>query len=201
MMAFYLLESPSERTYQYACENSALIGLKTTTCDACGRNVSMWEFSGPPCLIAEGGPKYPDRLAFIGAGSSLFVLSERAARTFADSGITGIAEMAPIRIMKRLDGAIIPLPDVAPQYILAQVGGTIELDFGKMFLKKKKLCKICGGFEWNRQRLHPLHLNEKTWDGSDICRIDSIPGYFICTERIVKLVKGRKLKGFCFKAL
>lgn len=70
-----------------------------------------------------------------------------------------------------------------------------------MCLKKKKLCKVCGSFEWNRQRLCPLYLDEGAWDESHICRVASIPGHVICTERIVPLVKKHKIKVFRFQAL
>ena len=65
---------------------------------------------------------------------------------------------------------------------------------------QEEICSSCGRFEWNRQRLYPLYLDEETWDGSDICRVESIPGYIVCTERVVDLVKRQKLKGFSFKA-
>ena len=70
-----------------------------------------------------------------------------------------------------------------------------------MGLKKKKRCRVCGGFEWNRQRLSPLHLDASAWDGNDLCRVDSIPGYVICTDNVVALVKKQQLKGFSFRAL
>lgn len=85
--------------------------------------------------------------------------------------------------------------------MLARICGRIELDLPKMGLKKKKLCRVCGGFEWNRQRLSPLLLDASAWDGNDICRVDSIPGYVVCTDRVVALVKKQKLKGFSFRAL
>lgn len=201
MTDFYLLESPGERTYQYAREDASLVGLNTVVCEACRRTVSVWEFREPHCLIVEGGAQYPDWLPFVGAGGSLFVLSERALEVFPDNGITGLADIAPIRVMREQNGELVALPESAPQYLLVQIDGRIELDLGKMFLKRKKLCKSCGSFEWNRQRFRPLFLDEEGWDGSDLCRIGDIPGYIICTERIVKLVREKKLKGFSFKKL
>lgn len=129
------------------------------------------------------------------------MLSERAVEVFSDNGITGLADIAPIRVMREQNGELVALPESAPQYLLVQIDGRIELDLGKMFLKRKKHCKSCGSFEWNRQRFRPLFLDEEGWDGSDLCRVADIPGYIICTERIVKLVKEKKLKGFSFKKL
>lgn len=159
------------------------------------------EYSGEHCLLLEGGPRYPDHLAFCGAGERLFVISERAANLFLDGGLTGIGRVTAIRTGKEQNGTLVPLSDAAPDYVLATVTGKIDLDLRKMGLRKKHVCKACGGFEWNRQRLHPLYLDESTWDGSDICRCDSIPGYLIFSEAAVALIREQKLKGFAFDPL
>ena len=49
--------------------------------------------------------------------------------------------------------------------------------------------------------MNPLYMDEDTWDGSDICRNKSIPGYIIFSEAAVELIKKYKLKGFCFVPL
>ena len=197
MARFYLLESSGARTYQYVWKDTALGPPMQHQCEACGRTVSEGTFSGPHHLILEGGPKYPDRLEFTGAGGSPLLLSERAAAVFAANGITGIAETVSVRTARESGDP----PDNAPRYVLAKISGRIELDLPKMCLKKKKLCSVCGSFEWNRQRMYPLFLDESAWDGSDLCRVDSIPGYVVCTARVVELVKKQKLKGFSFDAL
>lgn len=194
---FYLLEGSGERSDAYACRNAALGPLAQRPCSACGRTLSEWTFAGPHRLILEGGPGYPDRLEFTGAGGPLFLLSGRAAAVFAENGITGITDTAPVRT-EREDG---DLPEAAPGYLLTRIGGRIDLDLLKMCLKKKRRCPVCGGFEWNRQRFHPLYLDKSTWDGSDICRVTSIPGYVVCTAGVVELIKTQKLRGFCFRAL
>ena len=193
---FYLLEG-SGSTYQYAFLDTALGSLEQGKCEACGRTRSRWRFSGPHRFLLEGGPKYPDRLEFTGAGGAPLLLSRRAADVFRENGITGIGEIVPVQTEHESG----PLPEGAPEYVLARICGRIELDLPKMGLKKKKLCRVCGGFEWNRQRLSPLLLDASAWDGSDLCRVDSIPGYVVCTDRVVALVKKQKLKGFSFRAL
>ena len=198
---FYRLQAPSERTYQYAYQDASFVGFRQSACEDCGRMVGEMEFSGPHCLITEGGPRYPDYLAFSGAGERLFVVSEWAARVFRDNRLSGIAEISPIQVMKEQSGQRIPLPENAPRYMLLQIAGKIDLDHQKMCLKKKRLCRTCGSFEWNRQRFHPLYVDEGTWDGSDLCRIGSIPGYLVCTEKVVKLIRENKLKGFAFEPL
>ena len=193
---FYLLEG-SGSTYQYAFLDTALGSLEQGKCEACGRTRSRWRFSGPHRFLLEGGPKYPDRLEFTGAGGAPLLLARRAADVFRENGITGIGEIVPVQTEHESG----PLPEGAPEYVLVRICGRIELDLPKMGLKKKKLCRVCGGFEWNRQRLSPLLLDASAWDGNDICRVDSIPGYVVCTDRVVALVKKQKLKGFSFRAL
>ena len=193
---FYLLEG-SGSTYQYAFRDTTLGSLEQGKCEACGRTRSRWRFSGPHRFLLEGGPKYPDRPEFTGAGGAPLLLSRRAADVFRGSGITGIDETVPVQTEHESG----PLPEDAPEYVLARICGRIDLDLPKMGLKKKKLCRVCGGFEWNRQRLSPLLLDASAWDGSDLCRVDSIPGYVVCTDNVVALVKKQKLKGFSFRAL
>ena len=193
---FYLLEG-SGSTYQYAFQDTALGSLEQGKCEACGRTRSQWRFSGHHRFLLEGGPKYPDRLEFTGAGGAPLLLSRRAADVFKENGITGIGEIVPVQTAQESG----PLPEGAPEYVLVRICGRIDLDLPKMGLKKKKLCRVCGGFEWNRQRLSPLLLDASAWDGNDLCRVDSIPGYVICTDNVVALVKKQKLKGFSFRAL
>ena len=195
---FYLLEAPGERSYQYAYKDASFVTFQRSKCEDCGREIAEMEYGGPHCLIAEGGPRYPDYLAFCGAGAPLFVVSERAAQVFRENMLGGIAEFIPIQVMREKNGELLPLPENAPRYMLLQVAGMIDLHLQKMCLKKKRLCKTCGGFEWNRQRFHPLYVDDRTWDGSDLCRIASIPARVVCTEKVLNLIKENKLKGFAF---
>lgn len=198
---FYLLQAPNQRTYQYAWRDASFLGFQESQCKECGRKIASMQYDGDHCLIAEGGPKYPDYLAFSGAGESLFVISEHAARIFRENNLSGVTELTPIRVTKETDGILVPLPEAVPNYFLVQIAGRIDLDYSKMCLKKKKVCKTCGSFEWNRQRMYPLYMDEGTWDGSDLCRNKSIPGYIIFSEAAVELIKKYKLKGFCFVPL
>lgn len=200
-MMFSLLQTPSERTYQYAWKDLSFLGFQRSKCPDCSRTVAATAHSSPRCLLLEGGPKYPDYLAFCGAGEPLFVISERAASVFRANDLLGIAECVPIQVAKEENGVLIPLPENAPNYVMVQITGKIDLDYEKMGLKKKKVCSTCGSFEWNRQRLYPLYMDEHTWDGSDICRNQSLPGYIIFSKVAVELIKKHKLKGFCLKSL
>lgn len=198
---FYLLQAPSERTYQYAYKDASFVTFQRSRCADCGREIAEMEYNGPHCLIVEGGSRYPDYLAFCGAGEQLFVVSERAAQVFRDNMLGGIAEFTPIQVMKEKDGELVPLPENAPGYVLIQVKGKIDLHLQKMCLKKKRLCKTCGSFEWNRQRFYPMCVDNSTWDGSDFSRIASIPAHVVCTEKVVNLIKENKLKGFAFQQI
>jgi len=192
---FYKLEDPSPRSYQYAVEDTAFAGFERTICPDCGRELASVRFEGPHCLIAEGGPRYPDHLPFCGAGGPMLVLSRRAVEIFRENGISGIGEVQPLQVRK---AGQTPLPGSVPDYCLVTVSGKIELDLESMCLKKKRLCPSCGSFDWNRQRMPKLCVDEGTWDGSSLCRAASIPGYLICTEELVALVKQYRLKGFSF---
>jgi len=198
---FYLLQHPSERTYQYAGKDASFLGFQQSQCGECGRTVTAMEYRGSHHLIVEGGPQYPDYLAFCGAGEPIFVISERAARIFRENNLSGITGFIPIRAEKEINGILVPLPETAPNYVLVQITGRIDLDYRRMCLKKKKVCRTCGGFEWNRQRMYPLSMDERTWDGSDICRNESIPGYILFSKAAADLVKKHKLKGFSLEPL
>lgn len=135
-------------------------------------------------LFLEGGKMYPDYLAFTGAGEQLFLLSERAVPVFEENGISGFSGKWEVTVS---DG---------PRYFAMEIGGSVELDFAAMHLKKKNLCSRCGQYNWNRQRMEPVILDEASWDGSDICRVKSLPGLFACSRRFAQIVKDHGLTGF-----
>lgn len=83
-------------------------------------------------------------------------------------------------------------------YFQLNICGRAELDFKAMFLKKKKYCAVCGQYEWNRQRFYPRVVDGNSWDGSDLARVVSITGWILCSDKVRKIVKKHKLKGFVF---
>lgn len=196
---FYKLQDANLRTYQYAFMDLSFKGYTKATCDDCGRENVITEFVGPHRLAAEGGPRYPDYLPFSGVGGPMLILSERALAVLQENGITGIGTAEPVSVVRIINGTEVPLPDTAPAYYLVTITGTIDLDIPKMCLKKKRVCRTCGGFEWSRQRMPKMLLDSSTWDSSDFCRIASILGYVICSDKIVSLVKTHRLKGFAFE--
>lgn len=198
---FYKLQDPDPRSWQYAWKDLSFAGFESAVCPSCGRENAAAAFRGEHCLIAEGGPRWPDRLPFTGAGGPMLLLSDRAAELLREHGITGIGASEPVRVCTQEHDAVVPLPESAPGYRRIEVSGRIDLDLPKMSMKKKRHCAVCGGFEWNRQRMPKLQLDESSWDGSDLCRVTSIPGYVICTEAVVSLVNKHRLKGFVFEPL
>lgn len=181
----HLLQADTKRKYRYAWKDESFLGFEQQVCSFCGRMISECRYDGDiHRLILEGGNTYPDYLTFTGAGERLFLLSERAVRIFEDCGIAGFSGKREVMVS---DG---------PQYFAMEISGRVELDFVTMQLKKKKLCPECGQFGWNRQRMDPVILDEGSWDGCDICRVKSLPGFFACSERFAEAVKDYKLTGF-----
>lgn len=180
-----LLQPDTNRKYRYAWKDESFLGFGQRVCSHCGRMISESRYTGDVRWLAlEGGKTYPDCLAFTGAGERLFILSESAVRIFEDCGITGFSGKREVLVS---DG---------PQYFAMEISGRVELDYVAMQLKKKKLCPECGQFDWNRQRMAPVILDEGSWDGCDICRVKSLPGFFSCSERFAEIVKEYKLTGF-----
>ena len=131
----------------------------------------------------------------------MFLLSGKALSLFEQNRISGISGKERIRVLEKHNDQWIDITDDSPDYWLIELDGEAELDFSAMGLKKKHKCDYCGQFVWNRQRLYPLILDTNKWNSSDLCRIKSIPGYVICTERVKYLVEEHGLSGFDFTLL
>ena len=120
--------------------------------------------------------------------------SEKALKLFAENNVSGYDHAEPVTFEPRgmnKDGSPI-------DYFQLNICGRAELDFKAMFLKKKKYCAVCGQYEWNRQRFYPRVVDGNSWDGSDLARVVSIPGWILCSDKVRKIVKKHKLKGFVF---
>lgn len=201
-LMFYRVLDYSEKPYKYAYKDLSFLGYDRTLCERCGRNIPALHYaSGPHRLILEGGRKYPDLLGFHGAGQQMFILSTKALSIFEQHHISGFGEKEQIQVLIQHDGELIEPNDTILDYWFVQITGHIELKFSSMRLKKKRKCECCGQFDWNHQRFYPLILDTCTWNGSDICRITSIPGYIVCTDTVVGLVKEHSLSGFDFIVL
>ena len=131
----------------------------------------------------------------------MFLLSGKALSLFEQNRISGISGKERIRVLEKHNDQWIDITDDSPDYWLIELDGEAELDFSAMGLKKKHKCDYCGQFVWNRQRLYPLILDTNKWNGRDLCRIQSIPGYVVCAEKVKHLVEEHGLSGFDFTLL
>lgn len=196
-MLFWLQHDDSPK-YQYAYEDITLLGYSSTICPRCSRRVATPQYSNDqPSLVLEGGRIYPDYLQFCGAGKSLFLVSEKALEVLETNKISGYAGYQSVTFE-----SMVSCNNVVhkPNYYNLNITGRIDFDVVAMHIKKKRLCHECGQFEWSRMRLDPIILDMTTWDGADLCLLDSIPGYRLCSQNVKKLIQKYKLTGFSLKA-
>lgn len=205
-MVFYEMDPSGSRAYRYGVSDDSFLGYDRTLCSTCGREIVRPRFNGLHHKIRlEGGKRYPDLLAFCGAGTTeqgerYLLLSERAVEAFSREGITGLEDCQQATILTA-EGASHDVAD-APNYYLADISGTIDLNGPAMSnLRKKNMCPACGKFRWSHQRLSPLRVDSASWNGKDLCRLTSIPGCVICTEKVREMVKKHRLTNFAFTEL
>lgn len=191
---FYYVGCSLSNKNRYVYKNVSFKGYNKKTCDNCGRDITTTMYDdGAYKLLVEGGSIYPDLLRFCGAGDQMFLLSEKALSVFVKENISGIESYDLVKIANEESNTT--------QYYCVKLSGHIDLNYSSMFLKKKKKCDICGKFELNRKRIHPFIVNKSTWNGCDICYLETFPAVTICTEKIVRIVRKYKLKGFKFEEL
>lgn len=194
---FYKIDDCNTREFKYAYKDLSFGGFERRICEKCNREVvTMRHIDTSHCLVLEGGKKYPDLLGFHGAGELMFIVSEKTLSIFENHHISGISGSEQVDIVEHYQGKLVPSPKTVPNYHLLHISGMIELDFASMALKKKKKCDCCGQFVWNRNKFRPLILNPHEWEGSDLCRVTSIPGYVVCTEAVARVVDEYSLTGF-----
>lgn len=190
------LNSDGGYRYKYISQNTAFVGYdRSEKCSECGREIVKLQYSGAEARYEVlGGSTYPDYIQYSGAGEQPFIISEKALKLFAENNVSGYDHAEPVTVEPRgmnKDGSPI-------DYFQLNICGRAELDFKAMFLKKKKYCAVCGQYEWNRQRFYPRVVDGNSWDGSDLARVVSIPGWILCSDKVRKIVKKHKLKGFVF---
>lgn len=187
----------SEKKYCYATKNSAFEGYIFDKCPSCGRTVAT---SIPKkqndAFIVVGGKEYPDFLQFGGPGL-YFVFSDKVLNAFEKYNVTGYDQAVEVPIYRQQKDALCKQPF---RYYMVNITGIVDFDLKAMSLKRKNLCSHCGQFDWNRQRLSIIKtvLDMTTWNGSDLCRIDSFPGIIVCTEKIKRIAEEHQFKGITF---
>ncbi len=173
-------------------------GFRQCICPICNRNVATAHYNADePILLLEGGSKFPDYLQFCGAGRNVFVISENALNLFEQHKVSGYSAYQAIQY-RVLKGKPLPNRGNIIEYYCLELNGKVDLDLPKMQLRRKKFCQACKQFDWSRQRLGPLALQDTSWDGSDLCYLKSIPGYKFCTDYVREIVRKNKLTGFKF---
>lgn len=188
----YKITYNNRKKYYYAWKDTSFLEFRSSICEQCDRIVGSPVFANTcPELCLEEGSVFPDFLQFTGAGNRYFFISGRTAELFQQYGITGyidhgLAQIVSVRPNRGND---------VPAYHCLEITGKVEFDFKTMQLKKKRICPLCNQFDWNRTRSIPIVLDKSTWDGSDLCTVQSEPGVTICSDRMIDVVKKYNLTG------
>ncbi len=182
----------------YAWSIPSYGGIKSEICEVCGRKIQSSIYLDTPIRFGlTGGRIFTDFLELTFCMHEHFLLSERAVEIFLKEKISGIGVISPIAFeidRKRWGNR----PEPPMPYYDIEISGRVDFDLKEMRLKKKRYCPQCKQFEWNRQRLYPLYLDESTWDGGDICRISSMPGKPVCSEHFQEVVTKYQMSGVVF---
>ena len=171
--------------------------IKKAECETCGRTkqdvyLKYW----PPKFALEGGKKHPDFLNVVTpfVDKCGMLISEKALKTFQSENISGFfAE--PITVLDNPKNLKAEGSAQIPSYYYCYITGNISLDYLTMHYRKKNICLECGQYTWSRQKIGESALDYSTWDGSDICKLTDYPNKFVCTQRVVDVIKQNKLKG------
>lgn len=194
----YWLDHDTLKKFQYVYKDASFLGFSRSVCLQCNRQIGTPQYRREaPHLILEGGKVYPDYLQFCGAGNQLFLISDRALEIFEKNRITGYSGYQLATAETSIQGGGV---DRLPEYYCLNVSGRVDVDYATMHIKKKRVCPQCGQFEWSRMRLEPIILDHTTWDGSDLCLVDSLQGFRVCSERAKQIIHDHKLTGFSVKA-
>ena len=198
-MHFFYLTIPRNKSYAYAYKDLSLEKLDQNICAKCLQNTNTPIYNvSVHSLVLEGGDILPDHLNFCGAGGLRLVISQKTKDIFEKSNISGISVYEPVNALWNTKQGTLTTLNGIKQYYLAHIQGKIEIDFKAMKLKKKRYCPVCGRFQWNRQRLEPIFLDLNSWDKSDVCVIDSMPGRIALSKYVFDVVKENELCGFEF---
>lgn len=188
----------SEYKYCYAVENLAFVGYKREECPACKRQVVKEEiYEGEDAFRIDGAKAFPDFMQFCGCGIG-FIVSEKVMNVLRENNISGFDEAKKVPLYRSRYRKLVKQE---PEYYMINITGSIDLDLKAMALKRKHLCPECGSFDWSRQRLYIFDsvFDMSTWDGSDICRIKSFPGYIMISDRLKKIFEDHKFTGATYK--
>lgn len=188
----YCISGYVSNRYRYVVLDHDFYQKNEFVCRTCGRTVVSCELqSWPPRMRLEGGSRYPDLLTVSVPFPEKcgMIVSERALSAFRQEGITGF-ETYPVDFAD----------PIAPGYFFLTVTGSVSLNHQAMHLRKKHVCADCGSFSWSRQKIGESVLDSASWDGSDLCKLTDYPNIFLCTSRVVDVIRGNNLKGFTVRS-
>ena len=188
----------SEYKYCYAVKNLSFVGYKREECPTCKRQVVKEEiYEGEDAFLIDGAKKFPDFMQFCGAGT-YFIVSERVMNVLRENNVSGFEEAKKVPLYRSRYRKLIKQEQ---EYYIINITGSIDLNLKAMALKRKHVCPECGSFDWSRQRLYIFDsvFDMNTWDGSDICRIKSFPGYVMISDKLKEIFEEHKFTGATYK--
>ena len=188
----------SEYKYCYAVKNLSFVGYKREECPTCKRQVVKDEiYEGEDAFLIDGAKKFSDFMQSCGAGT-YFIVSERVMNVLRENNVSGFDEAKKVPLYRSRYRKLIKQEQ---EYYIINITGSIDLNLKAMALKRKHVCPECGSFDWSRQRLYIFDsvFDMNTWDGSDICRIKSFPGYVMISDKLKEIFEAHKFTGATYK--
>ena len=188
----------SEYKYCYAVENLSFVGYKREECSTCKRQIVKEKiYEGEDAFLIDGAKKFPDFMQSCGAGT-YFIVSERVMNVLRENNVSGFDEAKKVPLYRSRYRKLIKQEQ---EYYIINITGSIDLNLKAMALKRKHICPECGSFDWSRQRLYIFDsvFDMNTWDGSDICRIKSFPGYVMISDKLKEIFEEHKFTGATYK--
>ncbi len=195
---FYCISSHPSNRYKYVVLDHGYYEIDRFECDDCGRTSQKCRLAyWPPKMRLEGGNRYPDFLSVSVPFEDKcgIIVSRKVLDAFLNENITGFLA-TPIDI--EVDRSF--KYEEVPQYFYLTVTGRISLDYAAMRYRKRNFCPVCGSYVWSRQKVGESVLDHGSWDGADLCSLMDFPNLFLCTQRVIDLVKGYKFKGACMRS-
>ncbi len=190
---FYRVFYPCNKIHKYLIKDLSVKISFVNECLACRRKIATYdEKEGKHRLLCDGKGNYQDFLDATTSGKNYIYLSDEAMDAIVKNSVSGIKEMfCCMAISGKFERT----------YHKCDITGKISLNEKAMFLKKKNYCEECGQFEWNKKGIGKLIVDENSWNGYDICRLDFFENIFICAERFKNIFHSEELTGLEFEAI
>lgn len=195
---FYRLDAYGSNRYCSVTYPWDYYSKQEQQCPACGRMVQTYKPNyWPPKFRLEGGKRYPDCLDYVTMFDEKcgMLLSKKALEAFQREGITGLIT-EPVTVIDHLKHNQSHSDSGMPEYYCVYIQGRISLDYQTMHYRKKNHCRSCGQYSWSRQKIGESALDVSTWDQSDLCKLTDYPNVFICTSKVIDVIRKYQLKGF-----